>query len=160
MKYKSFRKYTNLVVDGRLDEQVSLQELIDNFREVFPYAKADCKIQHFRKEGEDTNDMICYGQVQSHRDKPAFYTVTVKFHRDDTELPFTIKNLGKVDCTCNAYRYNLIHPNKVNGNQAEPIPSYASISNTVRNPDKVPSVCKHLYAFLLFLHNEGIIRND
>jgi len=160
MKYKSFKKYTNLLVDGRLDEQYTLQDLIDNFRDVFPYANADCNIQHFRKEGEDTNDMTCYGQVQSKSDTTKHYDVVVSFHRDDTEIPFTIKNIGKVNCNCNAYRYNLSHPNKQSGNQKEPIPAFAGIPNRIRNTGKTASVCKHLYSFLLFLYDKGIIRNN
>ena len=161
MKYGSFKNYANLITEGILVcEQYTLQELIDNFRKVFPYAKADCNIQHFRKEGDDTTDMTCYGQVQSETNPGRHYDVVVSFHRDDTEIPFTIKNIGKVNCTCNAYRYNTSHPNTKNSNQQEPIPNYAHIPNKERNPGRHSTICKHLYSFLLFLYNKGIIRNN
>ncbi len=145
------------------EQEKTLQDLIDNFRNVFPYSKKDLNIKHFRLENDPKNpectDFTAIGMVASESKPGVSYEVKATFHRDDTSLPFNIHNIGKVSCDCNAYRYNISHPNKQNNVQVEPIPSYASISNRVHNPDKIPSVCKHVYSFLIFLYNKGIIRN-
>lgn len=158
----NFKEYINeLSFMSALNEsQLTLQDLVDNFRKVFPYSDKEAKVIHYKTIGEDTNDMKCIGQVASEENPGKHYEVTALFHRDNIELPFSIKNLGKVNCTCNAYRYNISHPNKNTQNQSEPIPPYSSIPNKERNPHKESSVCKHLYSFLIFLYNKHIIRNN
>jgi hypothetical protein len=162
MKYGSFKNYASLITEGKFlfEQDLSLQDLVDNFRKVFPYAKADCNVQHFKVDGKDGKQMICKGQVQSDTHPNEHYEVTVEFYRDDIDIPFSVTNIGKVNCTCDAYRYNLSHPNSKNNVQTKPKQSGSGIPNSERNPDKVPSVCKHLYTFLLFLYNKGIIRNN
>lgn len=143
---------------GLNESNLSLQDLIDNFRKVFPYSKADNNVLSYKIEGKDTEDMICTGKVASSNSDA--YTVSVKFHRNDTQKPFSIMNIGEVNCSCNAFRYNTAYPdiqNKVFHGQPK---SNNMIPNTVRNPQKVPSVCKHLYSFLIYLYNKGIIRNN
>ncbi len=162
MKYGSFKNYASLITEGKFlfEQDLSLQDLVDNFRKVFPYVKADCRVQHFKVDGEDSNLMTCKGQVQSNTEPARHYEVTVEFYRDDLDIPFSITNIGKVNCTCNAYRYNLSHPNSKSNVQTKPRPAWSGIPNTERNPEKTPTVCKHLYSFLLFLYNKNIIRNN
>ena len=157
----NFSEYMACLQGRRIDEEVtSLQDMVDNFRKVFPYSDKEARVANFHVEGKDTEEMKCTGIVISESDPSKRYTASVTFHRDDLEQPFSIMNIGKVNCTCNAYRYNTSHPNTKNSNQQEPIPNYAHIPNRERNPDRHSTVCKHLYSFLLFLYNKGIIRNN
>ena len=117
-------------------------------------------IGKFNIKGEDTDTLEATGTVSSESNPGESYVCMAKFNREDNELPFSLQNMCKVSCDCDAYRYNLSHPNTKNSSQAEPIPGYASIANKVRNPDKNVGVCKHLYAFLHFLYEKGIIRNN
>ena len=139
---------------------MDLQSMLDNYRKVFPYSDKEARVLNYKVEGQDTQDMTCKGLVASESEPNKKYEVTVNFHRDDTENPFSIKNIGKVNCSCNAYRYNVSHPNRLKDAQSEPIPGFSSIPNRVRNPKKESSVCKHLYSFLIFLYNKHLIKNN
>jgi len=138
----------------------TINDLINNYRKVFPYSDENkIKIKHFKIEGENTEDMTVQGQVNSEEEPNKSYICTAQFHRDNTELPFKMDDIGKVTCNCNAYRYNLSHPNTKNSAQVAPIPSWASIANKEHNPKKYTGVCKHLFSFLHFLYTKGLIRN-
>ena len=155
----NFRDYVN--EQSSLLNEVKAVELTKNFNKVFPYSNDNnINIKHFYIKGQDTDTLEATGAVSSESDPKKAYVCKVKLHRDDTKLPFSMENLCKVSCKCNAYRYNLSYPNTKNTSQVEPIPGYASISNSVRNPDKNVGVCKHLFAFLKFLRDKGIIRNN
>ena len=158
----NFREYLeSLTKRSEINEaQMNLQNLVDNFRKVFPYSDKEARVLNFRVDGKDTEDMRCTGIVASESDPGKRYEVTAEFHRDSVDNPFSIKNIGKVNCTCRAYRYNVSHPNRKNTVQAEPIQGYSSIPNRIRNPKKESTVCKHLYSFLIFLYNKNIIRNN
>lgn len=157
----NFREYVEKHQNLMTEASPTVNDLIDNFRKVFPYSKdGNVKVKHFSVEGEDTEDMNATGSVSSEEHPDETYVCKAEFHRDNTDLPFTLKSAGKVSCTCNAYRYNLSHPNAKNGVQTKPIPGYSSIPNKIRNPEKNSGVCKHLFAFLHFLYNKGIIRNN
>lgn len=161
----NFKEYitslTNYVIqENNLNEsELSLQDLVDNFRKVFPYSKADHNITSYKIIGKDTEDMVCTGVVKS-SDNDKSYNVSVKFHRDNTEKPFSIMNIGEVNCSCNAFRYNTAYPDVQNNVFFGQPKSNNRIPNKVRNPQKVPTVCKHLYSFLIYLYNKGIIRNN
>lgn len=155
----NFKDYVNKHLD--LLNEVKGIDLINNFKKVFPFSKeSNLTVKHFNIKGEDTDTLEATGTVSSESDPGKSYVCMAKFHREDNELPFSLQNMCKVSCDCDAYRYNLSHPNTKNSSQAEPIPGYASIANTIRNPDKNVGVCKHLYAFLHFLYEKGIIRNN
>ena len=157
----NFSEYMACLQGRRIDEEVtSLQDMVDNFRKVFPYSDKEARVANFHVEGKDTEEMKCTGIVISESDPSKRYTASVTFHRDDLEQPFSIMNIGKVNCTCNAYRYNVSHPNFKNTSQMEPIPGFSHIPNKVRNPKKESTVCKHLYSFLIFLYNKGLIKNN
>lgn len=157
----NFRQYMDRIQGRHINETVtSLQDMLDNFRKVFPYSDKEAHVANFKIEGKDTEDMKCTGIIISESDPSKKYTVTATFHRDDLELPFSIHNIGKVNCSCNAYRYNVSHPNMKNTTQADPIPGFSHIPNKIRNPKKESTVCKHLYSFLIFLYNKGLIKNN
>lgn len=157
----NFKEYLDRLKQRNINEaQMDLQSMLDNYRKVFPYSDKEAKVINYRIEGQDTQDMTCKGLVASESEPGKKYEITVNFHRDDTENPFSIKNIGKVNCTCNAYRYNVSHPNRKNDTQSEPIPGFSSIPNKVRNPKMNSSVCKHLYSFLIFLYNKHLIKNN
>lgn len=155
----NFKDYVNKHLD-LLNEAKGI-DLINNFKKVFPFSKENnLTVKHFNIKGEDTDTLEATGTVSSESNPGESYVCIAKFNREDNELPFSLQNMCKVSCDCDAYRYNLSHPNTKNSSQAEPIPGYASIANKVRNPDKNIGVCKHLYAFLHFLYEKGIIRNN
>lgn len=157
----NFKEYMNMIEGRRVDEAtMSLQDMLDNFRKVFPYSDKEAHVSNFHVDGKDKDTMKCTGIVISESDPSKRYQVTAMFHRDDIEQPFSIHNIGKVNCTCNAYRYNISHPNFKNTTQAEPIQGFSHIPNKVRNPKKESTVCKHLYSFLIFLYNKGLIKNN
>lgn len=142
------------------ESQITLQDLVDNFRKVFPYSDKESHVINYHVDGKDTTDMKCKGLVASETDPSKHYEVMAEFHRDSEEVPFSIMNIGKVNCTCRAYRYNVSHPNRKNSVQSAPIPGFSSIPNRIRNPRRESTVCKHLYAFLIYLYNKGIIKNN
>lgn len=144
-----------------LNEDLSINDLITNYRKVFPYSDENkVNVTHWVVDGKDTNDMMAKGTVSSEEHPGERYNCIANFHREDTEKPFAMSDIGKVSCSCRAYRYNLSHPNTKNKAQSEPAPGYASIPNRIRNPQKNSGVCKHLFAFLHFLYNKGLIRNN
>lgn len=144
-----------------LNEELSISDLINNYRKVFPYSDENkVRIVHWKVDGKDTQDMVATGAISSEDNPGKTYNCVVNFHREDLEKPFNMADIGKVSCTCNAYRYNLSHPNTKNNAQTKPIPGYASIPNRIHNPSKNSSVCKHLFTFLHFLYNKGLIRNN
>ena len=153
----NFKQYiTNLLVE----KQHTLQELLDNFRKIFPYSDKDLSVISYKCEGKDELDMICTGIIQSEFEEFKKYKVTVKFHRDTTDIPFTIKNIGEVFCECNAFRYNIAYPDVQSKNFFGQPQNYNRIPNRERNPAKISSVCKHLYSFLIYLYNKGLIKNN
>lgn len=141
-------------------EQKTLSDLLNNFQKVFPYSDKDLSVISYHVDGKDTNDMVCTGVIQSEFEEFGKYKVKVEFHRDDLEKPFSVKNVGKVFCECKAFRYNTAFPDVQSDNFAGQIQGYNRIPNRVRNPEKTPSVCKHLYSFLIYLYNKGIIKNN
>lgn len=141
-------------------EQLTLQELLNNFQKVFPYSDKDLSVISYHVDGKDTTDMKCTGVMQSEFEQFKKYKVTVEFHRDDIDIPFSIKNIGKVFCECNAFRYNNAYPDVQSNNFAGIPQGYNRIANKIRNPEKIPTVCKHLYSFLIYLYNKNIIKNN
>lgn len=127
--------------------QPTLHQLIDNFGKVFPYSKEDLPIVSSKIDGWEGSDMKVTGQVKS-EDGSESYGVIAEFHRDSPETLWSIEMVGKVNCTCPAFRFNTAYPDAKNGVMAGQIPSYAKIANKVRNAQQLPSVCKHLYSFL------------
>ncbi len=157
----NFKEYVEQQENLITESTPTVSDLINNFRKVFPYSKdSSVNVKHFSVTGEDTQDLSTKGQVSSEENPGHTYLCTAEFHREDTEIPFSLQNIGKVSCSCNAYRYNLSHPNTKNTVQSKPIPGYANIPNRVHNPDKNTGVCKHLFSFLHYLYNKGIIRNN
>ena len=72
----------------------------------------------------------------------------------------SVKNIGEVFCDCNAFRYNTAYPDiqaKTFFGQPQ---GYNRIPNKIRNPAKIPTVCKHLYSFLIYLYNKNLIKNN
>lgn len=153
----NFKQY----ISNLLNEQTyTIQNLLDNFRKVFPYSDKDLGIINYKCEGKDDYDMVCTGVIQSEYEQFKKYKVTVKFHRDQLDRPFTVKNIGEVFCECNAFRYNTAFPDVQSKNfYGQPKPNNR-IPNRVRNPAKISSVCKHLYSFLIYLYNKNIIKNN
>lgn len=157
----NFKEYVEQFENVLVENTPTVNDLINNFRKVFPYSRdGNVNVKHFSVTGEDSEDLVAKGNVSSEENPGQSYVCTAEFHRENTELPFSLKNIGKVSCTCNAYRYNLSHPNAKNTVQSKPIPGYASIPNREHNPEKNVGVCKHLFSFLHFLYNKGIIRNN
>lgn len=153
----NFKQYMTNVIS---ESQLTLQDLLDNFRKVFPYSDKDLSVISYKCDGKDDLDMICTGTIQSEYEEFKKYKVTVKFHRDSTDVPFTIKNIGEVFCDCNAFRYNTAYPDVQSKTFFGQPQGYNRIPNKQRNPAKVPTVCKHLYSFLIYLYNKNIIKNN
>lgn len=153
----NFKQYiSNLLVE----QTYTLQDLLNNFQKVFPYSDKDLGIISYKCEGKDEQDMTCTGVIQSEFEEFKKYKVTVKFHRDSLDKPFSVKNIGEVFCDCNAFRYNTAYPDiqaKTFFGQPQ---GYNRIPNKIRNPAKIPTVCKHLYSFLIYLYNKNLIKNN
>ena len=154
----NFSKY----IDSQLNEaeQKTIGDLLNNFQKVFPYSDKDLGVLSYHVDGKDTEDMVCTGVMQSEFEEFKKYKVRVEFHRDDIEKPFSIKNIGKVFCECRAFRYNTAYPDVQSDNFAGQPQGYNHIPNKIRNPDKTPTVCKHLYSFLIYLYNKNLIKNN
>lgn len=127
--------------------QPSLRQLIDNFGKVFPYSDDDLPIVSSKINGWDTTNMNIVGTVKS-EDGSGNYNCKVDFHRDSSETLWSIEMVGKVYCSCPAFKYNTAYPDAKNGVLSMPVDGAEKIANKVRNPGQIPSVCKHLYSFL------------
>ena len=152
--------FKNYISELNEAQMMTIQDLLNNFRKVFPYSDKDLSVITYHVDGKDTEDMVCTGVVQSEFEEFGKYKVTVKFHRDDIEQPFSVKNIGEVFCECKAFRYNTAYPDVQSKTFFGQIQGYNRIPNKVRNPEKTPSVCKHLYSFLIYLYNKGLIKNN
>lgn len=141
----NFKKYVQQQLNEA--ESPSLHQLIDNFGKVFPYSKEDLPIVQSKVDGFDGTDMKVTGQVKS-EDGSETYGVIAEFHRDSPDTLWSIEMVGKVNCTCPAFRYNVGYPDAKNGVLAGTPDSSNKIPNKIRNPKQIPSVCKHLYSFL------------
>ena len=65
--------------------------------------------------------------------------------------------VGKVNCTCNAFRYNVAYPDAKYNVLGGVVKSHNRIPNKIRNSKQIPTVCKHVYSFLHFLYNKNIL---
>lgn len=134
--------------------QPSLKQLIDNFGKVFPYSEKDLPVINTKINGWDTANMKIQGKVKSEEGDPP-YDVVAEFHRNSPDMLWSIEMVGKVNCTCPAFRYNTAYPDAKNGVLSGTLGGAEKIANKIRNPKKIPSVCKHLYSFLhLFYENK------
>ena len=141
----------------RVDEKESLIQLRDNFKKVFPYSDyKNLRIVNSTSKGKDTLILVCNGTVQSSLQNQN-YKVLVQFHRKTLEDPFDIDCVVEVKCTCNAFRYNVAYPLQQNKNYAGRVPGVSMIPNRVNNPDKIPTFCKHIYAYLRYLIQQKVI---
>ena len=136
--------------------QPTLKNLIDNYRKVFPYSEKDLTVVNWHIDGKDTTDAKIKGLVKSESNQGT-YNVLVELHRDNVETPWMLSMVGKVNCTCNAFRYNLAYPDGKNKVLAGVPKSYNHIPNKIRNSKQIPSVCKHIYSFLHFLYNKKVL---
>ena len=150
----NFTQYMQTLTE---DKRPTLKNLIDNFGKVFPYSEKDLPVINWRVEGKDGNDMTAKGLVKSESGQGS-YNVLVEFHRDDLDTPWTVYSVGKVNCTCNAFRFNTAYPDVKNDVLAGIPKSYNRIPNKMLNPKQIPSVCKHVYSFLHFLYNKKVIQ--
>lgn len=153
----NFTTYINEQLSNSL---MSIQDLLDNFAKVFPYSDKDISVISYHIEGQDTNDMICTGIMQSEFTEHKKYKVTAKFHREDTKIPFSVKNIGEVFCECRAFRYNVAYPDVKTKTFYGQVQGHNRIPNKIRNSKQIPSVCKHLYGFLISLYHKNIIKNN
>lgn len=150
----SLREYLQSLNEAN---QPTLKNLIDNFGKVFPYSEKDLPIINWHIDGKDSLKMTAKGLVKSEEGK-FNYQVLVEFNRESEEEPWRLNQVGKVNCTCNAFRYNTAYPD-VKYDVLAGIPkSNNRIPNKIRNKHQIPSVCKHLYSFLHFLYLKKIIQ--
>ena len=142
--------------------QPTLKDLIDQFDKVFPYSEKDLRVINYHIDGKDSNDARIIGTVAASvdtedPDNPKEYKVLVELHRDNLETPWMLSMVGKVNCYCPAFRYNLAYPDAKNNVLGGKIMSYNRIPNKIRNGKQIPSICKHLYAFLHYLYNKKVL---
>lgn len=198
-------KYIQCQIIPLLKENISGQELIDNFRKVFPYSEKDNGVLNYHTDKYSTEDNISQddekpssehdlnrfnddsdedgnvqdlevkniqikkegenvlhgiGYVQSGKEEHGKHRVEVRIKREDTSKPFSIKDDCQVYCDCNAFRYRVAYPlfqkNALDKNQTKP---NNKIPNKIQNPNKIPTICKHCYSFLIHLYNKHELRN-
>ena len=136
--------------------QPTLKNLIDNYRKVFPYSDKDIQVVNWHIDGKDKQDTVIKGLVKSQSGNGS-YNVIVELHRDNLETPLMFSLVGKVNCTCNAFRYNVAYPDAKYNVLGGVVKSYNRIPNKIRNSKQIPTVCKHVYRFLHFLYNKNIL---
>jgi len=150
-----FLEFKNL--QQTINEKKSLIQLRDNFKKVFPNSEyKDLRILNSQSKGKDTLGLTCSGTVQgSHATEN--YKVFVQFHRKTLQDPWDLNALVEVKCNCNAFRYNVAYPLYREKNYAGRVPSVSMIPNRVINPQKIPTFCKHIYAYLRYLIQQKVI---
>jgi len=75
----------------------------------------------------------------------------------EDELKFNLDSKCEVYCSCPAFHFFVSHPDLKSDNfYGTPDPT-SFIPNTVRNPDKIPSICKHLARYTEYLVESGQI---
>lgn len=210
----NLKSYISSLIKPIMNENISLQQLIDNFRKVFPYSEKDNGVINYHTDKYSTddnkpeelntkqqeteepnnqnsensseenietvdedpkdleveeveikkeNENILHGiaYVQSGKNEHGKHRVEVRIKRKDTSKPFSIKDEGQVYCDCNAFRYRVAYPlYKNNALEKGQMKSNNTIPNKVQNPNKIPTICKHCYSFLIHLYNKGELRNN
>ena len=73
--------FKNYISELNEAQMMTIQDLLNNFRKVFPYSDKDLSVITYHVDGKDTEDMVCTGVVQSEFEEFGKYKVTVKFHR-------------------------------------------------------------------------------
>lgn len=140
-----------------MDEKQSLIQLRDNFKKVFPYSDyKTLRVASSTTKGKDTLTLVCNGNVVSSSNNGT-YKVLAQFHRKTLEDPWDINAVVEVKCTCNAFRYNVAYPLQRDKNYAGRVPGNSMIPNKANNPQKIPTFCKHIYAYLRYLIQQKII---
>lgn len=154
----NFQDYLNLETDFTLNEakMITIRDLMHNFDTVFPHSSKESKVVGSYEKDQGLT-LLCRGIVKS-QSSSKIYQVNVQFHRNDAEEPWNVEHIGEVKCQCNAYRYNVAYPN-VNTKTHYGRPAGNNrIPNKVRNPKKIPSVCKHIYAYVVSLVKKNVIK--
>ena len=152
LRFKEFIEQEN-----RVDEKVTLVQMRDNFKKVFPYSDfKNVRVVNSTTKGQDQLTMVCRGTVDSQHTSQT-YTVLVQFHRKTLEEKWTIDCMAEVKCTCNAFRYNVAYPLFYNKNYAGTVPGNSKVPNKVQNKEKIPTFCKHIYGYLRYLIQRNII---
>lgn len=142
---------------ARIDEKLSLVQLRDNFKKVFPYSDyKNVKVISSTSKGKDLLTMVCRGTIESQSSSKT-YSVICQFHRKTLEDAWNIDSMVEVKCTCNAFRFNVAYPLYKNKNYAGTVPGNSRIPNKVQNAEQIPTFCKHIYAYLRYLIQQKVI---
>ena len=141
----------------KIQEKESLVQLRDNFAKVFPYSDyKNLRIINSTSKGKDTLGLTCRGNVEASEGNGQ-HTVLVQFHRNSMEDPWDLNCIAEVRCSCNAFRYNVAYPLFQAKNYAGRPAASARIPNKVNNKDKIPTFCKHIYAYIRYLIQQRVI---
>lgn len=114
------------------------------------------RILNSASKGKDTLTLTCSGTVEGSR-ATQNYKIFVMFHRKTLEDPWDINSMVEVKCNCDAFRYNVAYPLYREKNYAGRVPGVSMIPNRVVNPQKIPTFCKHIYAYLRYLIQQKVI---
>lgn len=139
-----------------LTEKESLLTMRNNYSKVFPYSKAESEIVS-SNERDLGLQLMCSGIIASSSGKD--HKVQIQFHRADKSEPYTINSKVEIRCDCKAFRYNVSYPLTTNKNLFGTVNANFKIPNKIHNSKKIPTFCKHIYSYIRYLLNKGVIHD-
>jgi hypothetical protein len=145
----NFRQYLN-EAQGK-----TLRNLVNNFKKVHPYSNINLEISSVDIKNPGLN-LVCQAICKSESENKV-YQVYIQLHKNKLEDKFTIDDKCEIKCTCKAFRYYDAYPNVLNKSFYNKPTNWNKVRNKVRNKELVPTLCKHLYAFVKYLIANHII---
>ncbi|MCQ2210718.1 MAG: hypothetical protein MJZ34_10540 [Paludibacteraceae bacterium] len=139
-----------------LTEKVTLSNMINDFKKLFKHSFTDLAVGYSKEKNQGLS-MICTAQVESEKGGKS-YSVSVQMHRKTQEEPYTIKSPCEVKCSCKAFQYYTSYQLYANKNLYGKPSRWNKTPNQERNTKNIPTVCKHLYSYIRYLVQKGVIR--
>jgi hypothetical protein len=101
-------------------------------------------------------NLLCSAICKS-EDEKRQYQVYIQLHKKKLTDKFTLNDVAEVRCTCKAFRFYDAYPNVINKSFYNKPSGFNKIRNKIRNKMLIPTVCKHLYAFIKYLVYHHVI---
>ena len=144
----------------RRKSKVTLHQLYVNFPyEVFKYdpiPPQPVKIIRF-KLSEDLLSLDIWARVKSATRPGKFFNCIIQLHRKNEDIEWNWDLPCEVWCQCEAFRYFLAYPLYIRASLARITSPWNKVPNKVRNPFKVPALCKHLVLVCNKLFKTGMV---
>ena len=128
---------------------IPLRQLANNYHALFK-GKAMPKVRHLRAKKNQGSVVLEGSAVGS----TGLYTMTIELQRDEAGKVSFLSPVSYITCSCPAFTYYVQDPlAKIRSTN----PATGFPNKKINNPKQIAAPCKHLYAYINYIMDKGIL---